>query len=145
MSGANLVGKTVKLFFLVALREIPRAEMQQEWRHFRVSVVAVSCSSFFAFLLLVQPLHLSSSWSKTVSRCERAIHTFRGGNRSSDPLSKDYKASGAASRPEYEVRYSETNPSYFANNGANINKSIKICLKDWISLSIILIDVELKS
>jgi len=131
MSGASLVGKTVKLFFLVfysthaistldALREIPRAEMQQEWRHFRVSIVAVSCSSFFAFLLLVQPLHLSSSRSKTVSRCERAIHTFRGGNRSSDPLSKDYKASGTASRPEYEVRYSKTNPSYFANNGANV-------------------------
>lgn len=44
----------------------------------------------------------------------------REGNRSSDPLSKDYKASGAASRSEYEVCYSETNPPYFANNDPNV-------------------------
>lgn len=54
MSGASLVGKMAKLFFLAfhsthaistldALREIPQAGVQQEWRHFRVSVVAASC------------------------------------------------------------------------------------------------------
>lgn len=99
---------------------------------------------FRLFLLPVQPLHLSSSRSKTVPRCERAIHMFRGRNRSSDPLSKDYKASGVASRPEYEVCYGETNPSYFANNSADVarqnvsnnstfaNRNIKTCAKDWI-------------
>lgn len=78
------------------------------------------CSFFFVYFFFLYRCIFLPTRSKTVPRCERAIHTFRGGNRSSDPLSKDYKASGAVPRPAYEVCYSETNPSsYFANNGVN--------------------------
>jgi len=62
----NLVGKTTKLFFLAfhsthaistldALREIPQAGVQLEWRHFRVSVVAAS------YVLPFSPLSFSCS------------------------------------------------------------------------------------
>lgn len=147
----GLVGKRTKLFFLAfhsthaistldALREIPRAGVQQEWRLSRVSVAAASVFFLFRLLLLtVYPLHLSSSRSKTASRCERAIHTFWRGHRSSDLLSKDYKPPALRRVPNMKYAIVETNPSCFANNGANTahRKIFQRLARNYVTVTVI--------
>lgn len=45
----------------------------------------------------------------------------RGGGQSIERFALErLQASGATSRSEYEVCYSETNPPYFANNDPNV-------------------------